>query len=183
MGRGRGEALLLCLLLFIYLFHLYQGLRRGGEPLNFLVPQQSADWVYLGEGFEEPGARHTNDAFKVLRANSMTHIQNIAVPLSNSLNYSEFQPGAQLELKENQPGVTSLTQSWMRARHRIILGIALDPDRMSPEDWSALPGIGEKLARRIYLDRQKNGDFGSIDALQRVPGVGKISIQRWRIFF
>jgi competence protein ComEA len=43
---------------------------------------------------------------------------------------------------------------------------------MSRSDWVALPGIGKKLAENIHIDRQKNGDFGSLDALKRVKGVG-----------
>jgi len=46
-----------------------------------------------------------------------------------------------------------------------------------------LPGIGETLARRLELDRQENGEFGSLEGLLRVKGVGLKSIERWRIFF
>jgi competence protein ComEA len=35
-----------------------------------------------------------------------------------------------------------------------------------------LPGIGPALARRIVADRQAHGAFGSLQALQRVRGVG-----------
>lgn len=43
-------------------------------------------------------------------------------------------------------------------------------------DWyefSNLPGIGEKLAKRIVQDRENNGRFNSVEELMRVPGIGK----------
>lgn len=65
----------------------------------------------------------------------------------------------------------------------MMLGIPLDPDAMSGEDWESLPGIGPVLAATIVNDRQKNGDFGSLDGVLRVPGIGIGKIQALRIFF
>jgi DNA uptake protein ComE-like DNA-binding protein len=44
---------------------------------------------------------------------------------------------------------------------------------MSRADWTALPGVGTVLAKRNENDRQKNGDFGRLGTLNRVPGIGK----------
>lgn len=71
----------------------------------------------------------------------------------------------------------------MAARKRVALGIALHPDRMSRADWESLPGIGPKLALAIELDRQENGDFGHLEALERVRGIGPKRIEAWRKFF
>jgi competence protein ComEA len=54
---------------------------------------------------------------------------------------------------------------------------------MVGDDWQALPGIGPKLAERIEVDRQKNGEFASLEDLKRVSGIGKKRIEAWRIFF
>ncbi|MCP3177174.1 helix-hairpin-helix domain-containing protein [Desulfuromonas sp. KJ2020] len=54
---------------------------------------------------------------------------------------------------------------------------------MSLADWTVLPGVGPKLAERIEKDRQKNGDFGSLEALQRVKGIGPKRINSWKFFF
>lgn len=48
----------------------------------------------------------------------------------------------------------------------------LDLDRATAEEMDGLPGIGPALAARIVADREANGEFGSIEALQRVKGVG-----------
>jgi competence protein ComEA len=63
------------------------------------------------------------------------------------------------------------------------MAIPLHPDRMNINDWTFLPGIGAALAERIENDRQENGDFGSLDALIRVKGIGKKRISNWIEFF
>jgi competence protein ComEA len=79
--------------------------------------------------------------------------------------------------------ITLLQRSWMSASHRMALTIPLHPDRMSRRDWKALPGIGDSLAERIENNRQKNGDFGCLEALTRVKGIGEKRINRWKEFF
>lgn len=79
--------------------------------------------------------------------------------------------------------ITLLQRSWMSASHRMALAIPLHPDRMSRRDWKALPGIGDSLAERIENNRQKNGDFGCLEALARVKGIGEKRINRWKEFF
>ena len=48
----------------------------------------------------------------------------------------------------------------------------VDPDRAGPQELGRLPGVGPGLARRIVEDRSRNGPFGSLAGLDRVPGVG-----------
>lgn len=47
-------------------------------------------------------------------------------------------------------------------------------------EWVQLPGIGNSLAHRIVADRKINGPFASIDDLCRVPGIGRITLDRIR---
>jgi competence protein ComEA len=44
----------------------------------------------------------------------------------------------------------------------------------------ALPRIGPALAARIVLDRETNGPFESLEALDRVPGIGPRTIELLR---
>lgn len=77
----------------------------------------------------------------------------------------------------------NLTRIWMTAGQRVALGLPLHPDCMTREDWEFLPGVGPRLAEAIQRDRQQNGDFGSLEALSRVKGVGPKRIEEWREFF
>jgi competence protein ComEA len=71
----------------------------------------------------------------------------------------------------------------MKAKERMLLGIPLHPDEMDLSDWDSLPGIGPELAKDIMEDRQKYGDFGSFNSLQRVPGLGGKRLDALRIYF
>lgn len=103
--------------------------------------------------------------------------------LQDPLAGRRLDDGATLELLENEGESTAVLAGWLPARQRLSLGIALHPDRMSREDWISLPGIGEKLAAQIELERQKYGDFGSLAALERVKGIGPAKLKALRPFF
>ena len=91
--------------------------------------------------------------------------------------------GAVIDVLEKQGEYAGISTGWLAASQRLALGIALHPDRMTQDDWVSLPGIGEKLARQIELDRQKYGDFGRLAALERVKGIGPGKLKALRPFF
>jgi len=57
-------------------------------------------------------------------------------------------------------------------RSGIGLALLVDLDVASATSIESLPRIGPALARRILEDRAKRGPFGSLEALDRVRGVG-----------
>lgn len=83
--------------------------------------------------------------------------------------YGLFQRGAPLDVRhlpqtESQYRVEINTASWI--------------------EFALLPGIGESLARAIIADREQRGPFSSIDALERVRGIGPkklAEMRRWLI--
>ncbi len=91
--------------------------------------------------------------------------------------------GELLEYNAKEANFGCFRKRWMRAGMRIALGIPLHPDQMDLEDWEILPGIGPRLAERIEMDRQINGDFRSYAALERVRGIGPQRIRQWEEFF
>jgi competence protein ComEA len=76
-----------------------------------------------------------------------------------------------------------ITVKSMKVRERILLGIRLDPNRMSADDWDALPSIGPALAHRIVDYRQINGDYGSLEELKAVSGIGDGKIEKIKKYF
>jgi competence protein ComEA len=54
----------------------------------------------------------------------------------------------------------------------------VDLDVAGQAEIEALPWVGPALARRILANRESCGAFGSIDGLQRVPGVGAVIAER-----
>ena len=51
-------------------------------------------------------------------------------------------------------------------------GERIDADRASATELARLPKVGPALARTIVAYREKNGAFGGLEALDRVPGLG-----------
>jgi competence protein ComEA len=139
--------------------------------------------VALGAGFVSPGIRQFHDGMTthdVMVLTSVAELEDTSVTATPSQALID---GMALAVVENQRGIRQLQIGWMPARQRLALAIPLHPDRMSRADWISLPGIGEQLATRIEVDRQKYGDFGHFEALQRVKGIGPAKLKALRPYF
>lgn len=55
---------------------------------------------------------------------------------------------------------------------------ALNVNRATAVELEALPGIGPSLARRIVADREAQGPFATVAALDRVSGIGPALLAR-----
>ncbi len=76
-----------------------------------------------------------------------------------------------------------ITKYIMSVSEKMILGIPLDPNRMTAGEWEQLPGIGPSLARKIIIDRQINGGYATIKDIERVFGIGAAKVQQVEKFF
>lgn len=56
----------------------------------------------------------------------------------------------------------------------------LDVNEATWVEWMQLDGVGETLARRIVADREENGPFPDVDAIQRVHGIGPKTVEELR---
>ncbi len=59
-------------------------------------------------------------------------------------------------------------------------GFLIDVNQAGWVEWMQLEGVGPALASRIVADRQVHGPFATIDDLQRVPGIGPATLDRFR---
>ncbi len=65
--------------------------------------------------------------------------------------------------------------------HRgISPAVLIDLNAATQAELESLPGVGPALAERIIADRTAHGAFATVDALDRVPGIGKRTIDRLR---
>lgn len=184
MKRARGTVFLVAVLLTILLFRLGRVVFPFvEEPPAFVIHRPGYITVYLGEGFPEIGYHHFIDGVTVFDVIQMAFAENAGkLPIIKGTD-SVLRSGEALEIGSEDSKIYELKRFFVPAGQRISLGIALHPDTMNITDWQALPGIGPRLAVRIVQDRQKNGDFGEFSAVQRVPGVGAVTIKRLRKFF
>jgi len=163
---------------------LGRGVLPSQDPPVLAVSAPDGIRIVLGEGFPSPGVHQYSDGSTLSDVINLTGLAgDVAAPRLVAVDEAELVDGMALAIIVTQDGSREIRAEWMPARQRLALGIPLHPDRMSRDDWVALPGIGEKLARQIELDRQKYGDFGRFEALDRVKGIGPAKLKALREFF
>jgi competence protein ComEA len=59
----------------------------------------------------------------------------------------------------------------MAAARKLALGLPVDLNRISEEELSLVPGIGEKMAYQIILLRMERGGFRELADLTALPGI------------
>jgi competence protein ComEA len=183
---GRGLRLFVLLLLLLLIIVLGRRAFPPGEAAPaFSLPAQSGGIIVaLDDGFDRRGLHQFSDGVAPMDVIIMTQIdQNVPVAGVGEW-YRPLQNGEKLQLRLAEDGRRQeLIRTFLPAGQRMLLGIPLHPESMKGGDWEALPGVGPKLAAAIEIDRQKNGDFGSIEGLLRVKGVGPRRVEEWRPYF
>jgi len=180
---AEGLTLFIGLTLMILLLNLFRAVSLEGAGPVFIVKPEEKINVELGRGFPQPGVYQFLDGTPWIDVISLTEIDLSSEQLESNLFSGFVECGRKVDLILQGAVIESFSLSWMKASKRMALGIPLDPDRMTEEDWQALPGIGEKLASKIEQYRQDNGDFGSFLSLQQVNGIGQKRLESWRRYF
>jgi len=178
-----GTGLLILLVLSWYLYLFGRTLHHNDGPPAFFFEETQGIHVYLGEGFPVSEVRQFGDAVDPCSVISMTLEGGFCPPALAQREGLLLRDGEALSLKLVNDQVLEITRYWMPAVYRMALGIPLHPDRMTRDDWESLPGIGPRLAERIEADRQQNGDFGTLEALDRVRGIGPSKIEGLKKYF
>jgi competence protein ComEA len=184
MERGRRLVfLLLAAVLLFFLFHSGHGVPSKEVPVAFLPSPSPPVAVEVAGDVQAPGI------YRLPHGSTVASVINLTTPYSeNAVSdpvtlAAVLKSGDLLRVRSMGRQHIEITIDAMKAKERMILGIPLDPDHMSSDDWDALPGIGPVIAKKIIDDRQKYGGFGGLDNLQRVPGIGKSKIERLRPYF
>jgi competence protein ComEA len=100
-----------------------------------------------------------------------------------SLAEHDLHTGDVIEITRKDGQHIEIKKETMTVEERMILGISLDPNRMTSHDWEKLPGIGPVTAKKIIIDRQNNGDFKSVYDLKRISGIGDTKVTNLEQFF
>lgn len=178
-----GTGLLLLAMLLSLPWSMGRELFRKEElPAFFLAPPAANSLLFQGD-IPTPGLHQYSDGDGLDAVIKMAIAPDAVYSAEGVFAGSRPLPGLAVTARMTAEKTLAVSIGWMPARQRMALGIPLHPDRMSLGDWQALPGIGPKLALTIETDRQENGDFGSLEAVERVRGVGPKRIEAWRRYF
>jgi len=153
---------------------------KGEVPAFFVPAVREHCWV---EAQNHLGIRQIYDVSIPADVEEMTRWIDASPAQARSLRSLSYISGQHIEIISKYNGSADIEFTWMRAGKRMALGILLHPDRMDALDWQDLTGIGPALAQRIIVNRQNNGDFGSIASLTRVSGIGDKTLDSMRPWF
>jgi competence protein ComEA len=183
VSRNSGTLLLIGFLLIILAFNMSRALFHAENSPVFLSEQVNLLPVELASGFAQQGIHQYIDGLLWLDVIKLTELSLDESLRSSRVLNRPIKGGERVDLIVKSDIIKEVRVSWMSAAKRVALGIALHPDRMSEEDWQVLPGIGRKLAEKIEQNRQKYGEFGAVQNLLRVPGIGKGRLTSWNQYF
>jgi competence protein ComEA len=84
------------------------------------------------------------------------------------------EPPGQVELLAALPPKSALAHrdSVLALARPLEPGERIDADRATATELARLPRVGLALAKTIVAEREAKGPFGSLDGLDRVPGIG-----------
>ena len=156
---------------------------RKGPPAAFLHYTSGENLIRLRGLVPKPGI------YRVPKNATLGTVMKLTAPsltaeiTDSGLKDRVLLPGEIVDVVAGDKGRIDIKIERMKAKEEILLGIPLDPDDLDVSDWESLPGIGPVLAKSIMVNRQKYGDFGSFESLERVPGMGERKMNALRRYF
>ena len=174
--------IVLAVVIFLSLILSREASTTEGLPA-FLPLERDYVQVELSGDNLESGVYQFYDGLTLGDVIILTEVLPRDILTTDSIWSKPLRGGESFKIIKKDQKIGILFQGWMKASHRVAMSIPLHPDRMSRTDWKALPGVGDAFAERIEKDRQVNGDYGHLEALVRVKGIGKKRVDSWREFF
>lgn len=171
------------LLIIPLLIKGHYGSSNKGTAVAFSRFSSAQLVVRIKGSVSSPGIHRFPDGTTITNVINMTHVGSANVIVFKVSPDTLLKSGDIIYLRPCGGKKLELTVGYMRAKELMVLGIPLQPDLLNTEDWDALPGIGPELAKRIVSSRQIDGDFYSVDALKRVPGIAEGKIGQIRRYF
>lgn len=163
--------------------HKGHGVPRNGDSVA-LVHRTSAQLTIRLTGLvPKPGVYRFSEGTTIADVINMTMPGSLSDQEVECLCAREVAGGDIVTVSPGKNQHAEISLNMMNARERMLLGIPLNPDLMDGADWEALPGIGPELAEDIIAERHNNGEFGTIDGLLRVPGIGEKRVETLRRYF
>lgn len=136
--------------------------------------------------FKITGSDGRDGVYRIIDGESRVSVKNMTYEDASDAMKSYIAGNYQLangDVIEFSGKIIQTSAVRMTAVELILLGVPLDPFRMTAADWSSLPGIGPSLAGEIVSYCQKNGGIASLEELAAVPGIGEGTLKKIRSFF
>jgi len=172
-GQRLGAVIVLIVSLFVYLGTLLH--ERHPFPVSAL------SWGDQGPGMiavEVTGKQGAEGIYFLPEATAFTELQRITGHEVTGENpgFARAQHSADPALSVSVAG-GMLKIADMPSIARLALGLPVDINRASEEEFTLVPGIGESLAYQIVQLRNLRGEFERLEDLKAVPGIKEKKLQ------
>ena len=149
----------------------------------FFVSSSSRGYVCVSGDVRHPGIFPiTVNMLTVDAINMAEPLQSAAGFIPNGCETFAVRNGTVIRVARNPGNGTELFFGLLSTAHRLVLGIPLDINAMTAEDFDLIPGVGPVLARRIVEYRQINGGKLDVSDLISIDGIGEkkyISLKKY----
>jgi competence protein ComEA len=185
----RPKRLVLWLLaLTVFLLFAYHGrpVRCPGEQSDFLPggsAGQGGVTIRIEGDCIKPGIYHLKNEVPLGTVINMTVPFLRRIVGDSSTFNKKLSSGDVVTIPVSKSEHAEITRDGMPVVEKMLLGIPLDPNVLTADEWENLPRIGPSLAKRIVADRQYNGDFLAVRDLERVPGIGAVTVKQLEGYF
>lgn len=175
------QAMLLLAALVVALL-LARGRQTGEQsgPAAPLCSEKTPTRLQLAGDLNHPGIYSTTDKYLTIDVITMAH-PRCAEQLDAivALTQVPIHDGMSVRIVCSGPdGRPALGIGEMRPAQLLTLGIPPDLNRMTADELVFVPGIGPRLAERIVVYRQENGDYETIEQLLQVEGIGEKTVRK-----
>jgi competence ComEA-like helix-hairpin-helix protein len=166
-----------CLMLAVAVGILYWALQQGGDPGHdrlAATATPAAETQAPVQGDARAGDPHASDDPEIEAADPSGVNELPAPVVSPSPSDSAPRSSRSVPARAAPPPSPS---KYAGARP---VTFPLDLNAARIEDFMALPGIGETLARRLVEYRKRHGGFRSVEELREVRGIGEKRMEQLR---
>jgi competence protein ComEA len=149
----------------------------AGPPPAIRVEEDGADGggggvvVHVAGAVREPGVYRLRSGARVDDAVGRAGGATSRADLSQVNLAAEVEDGRQVLVPERVTAAQAAASG--SAAAPVVPGVPLNLNTATIEQLDELDGIGPATAQQILDYREANGGFGSVDELNRVPGIGE----------
>ncbi len=142
------------------------------------VGHSSVKWVYIVD--PEFGA----DYYSIKSDENLGRLISTVLPplaplLTDSCKQAALEEGVQIHLRKASGSEQRDCSIFpMQEQCRYLMGLPLNINLAEEEELILLPGIGNKLAKKIIRQREIKGLFSSSDELSEISGIGMKLLKR-----
>jgi competence protein ComEA len=171
-------AILLAAALFLlwFLFHRISDRDPGNIPGQLLIIVEAAGQV------KRPGVYFFKDAPNIKELLAVAGGVTVKGPISDSILESSICTGTRVQVLSTDDDRIVINQDLMAARKRVVLGIPLDANQASAEEFALLPYITAHQAKEIVRLRERKIRLKGLEELLAIRGIDSEDLRKLKSY-